>query len=301
MKIKRALCIPLGLLLAVLFPVLASAESASLVEGAQAKCNTDLTLYYPRLFASLFEDERPKASPPLIALPAFSERELRTLKRDFLVRNGYVSPDSNPGADELEFCAPYGLLSVFAWTGSPSEAPDEKGAAIEIAKRFLVENSELTGVTREGDLIVTRTQVREDGTVVVIFAPQTHKGLTVTGTEILVTVLGGKVSTSYLHWVPERVLELPERWIAENAARAAIISVNLKFRGNSGDWFCAEILEKGLGAAELVVTPIEVPGEGLGIVLEWKISVSAGGLKSWMVYVDAVTGAITRTVQLFFT
>ena len=82
-------------------------------------------------------------------LPAVSEPELRTLKREFLVRNGYLGPGSKPGADEFEICAPYGLMAVFTWTGGPDEAADEISAVIGIAKRFLVENSGLTGVTRE--------------------------------------------------------------------------------------------------------------------------------------------------------
>lgn len=301
MKSMHAFSILSGLILAISMSLPTLAASEQLAEGTQAKCNTAITVHYPRLFASLLEDDRAKASPPPIALPALSELHHRMLRDEFLVRNGYIDHGSKSGASGFEFCATYGLMSVFASTGGISNAADEKASAIEIAKRFLVDNSELTGVIRKNDLVVANTQVGARGAVRIVFAPQTHRGLIVTDTGILVTVRGGKVSKNYLHWYPDHVLQLPESWITESDAKAAIIGVNLKFRGNSGDWIGAKIAEEGLGASELVITPIEVPGAGLGIVLEWKISVSAGRLKSWAVYVDAATGAITRTEQLFDT
>ena len=277
MNLIRALCISLGLMLAVSISAPASAGSEPLAAGTQAECKPKNPALYPRLFASITDDEGRKASPPPVVLPAVSEPELRTLKREFLVRNGYLGPGSKPGADEFEICAPYGLMAVFTWTGGPDEAADEISAVIGIAKRFLVENSGLTGVTREEDLVVEETAVftRSGDTHMVKFTPQTYKGLTVTDTGIIVYVRGGKVIDSDLHWYPEQALDLPGAWITESEAKAGIVGVTLKFRNIAYKWRYAEITEKGLGAAKLVITPIERPGEGLGIVLEWEISVEA--------------------------
>ncbi|MEE9140503.1 MAG: hypothetical protein V3U18_06970 [Alphaproteobacteria bacterium] len=287
-----------GLLVATTLSLSAAAEPETTALGSDADCKS--APHYPRLFASIAEGESRKASPPPIVLPALPESELSVLKEEFLVENGYVGPGSETGADRFEMCAPYGLLNYFRWSGDqPARSPDDQSAAVEIAERFLVDNSGLTGVTRKNDLSVKDVRALEG--LRVEFAPQTHEGLPVTNTGIIVWLNGHKVERIYLHWYPDHVLRLPKVRLTEGEAKSAIVGVTLKFRGTAGDWHYAEITEEGLGAAELIITPIERPGEGLSLVLEWKIGVSAGGLKSWMVYVDAVTGAITRTDQLFET
>lgn len=287
-----------GLLVATTLSLSAAAEPETTTLGSDADCKS--APHYPRLFASLAEGESRKASPPPIVLPALPESELSVLKEEFLVNNGYVGPGSETGADRFEMCAPYGLLNYFKWVRSPQAGDGEdEAAAVEVAKQFLVDNSGLTGVAEKDDLTVKDVWV-SDG-IGMTFTPQTYEGLTVSNTEILVDVRGDRVEGVYLHWYPDHVLRLPKVRLTEGEAKSAIVGVTLKFRGTAGDWHYAEITEEGLGAAELIITPIERPGEGLSLVLEWKIGVSAGGLKSWMVYVDAVTGAITRTDQLFMT
>lgn len=287
-----------GLLVATTFSLPAAAGPETTALGSDADCKS--APHYPRLFASIAEGESRKASPPPIVLPALPESELSVLKEEFLVNNGYVGPGSETGADRFEMCAPYGLLNYFKWVRSPQAGDGEdEAAAVEVAKQFLVDNSGLTGVAEKDDLTVKDVWV-SDG-IGMTFTPQTYEGLTVSNTEILVDVRGDRVEGVYLHWYPDHVLRLPKVRLTEGEAKSAIVGVTLKFRGTAGDWHYAEITEEGLGAAELIITPIERPGEGLSLVLEWKIGVSAGGLKSWMVYVDAVTGAITRTDQLFMT
>lgn len=189
----------------------------------------------------------------------------------------------------------------------------DEARIVEMVKKWLVQNSEFTGITKKSDAIVDNV-MKLDGCIKceapnfdrkviglrLDFRGQSYNGLPIEGDISPLTVFANANSISRIdgYWFPKITVPLQPK-VSNDLAKNKLNGRTFTYSDFTGNPIYYHVEQKDLSNVAHKVVFVKKLSQGLEFRLAWKISVGQG--LSWTVYVDAITGEELKVVQMFQT
>jgi hypothetical protein len=176
----------------------------------------------------------------------------------------------------------------------PVDTTTSRPEAIEIAKEFIIENSQYTGVKHINDLDFRRVEEMHgfwDGNTGwhLLTTSQKIDTIEVLSTSILINIRGKEVYYCIGNWFPD--VYIPREFnITSDKAKRNLLNKTLTHYGWGGPYY-VEITKESLqrSTTSLVVVPIEGKDQ-IELHLAWCINIPQPVY--YIIYVDVMTGEI---------
>jgi len=244
-------------------------------------------------FVKKSEPAQPPKYPYI--LKPLSQTQLSSLRSEFATSNKNICTQLNEFGltEDKSDCGGWVTISI-----------TDEASIIELAKNWLAQNSEFTGVPKSkvSDIVIDRISSNKKviGLQISFPVPQLYNGLPVEGDIAIPKVFANAKGISRVsgHWFPEITVPLEPK-ISETSAKNKLNGRTFTYSDVVGSPRDYRVEQKDLSNVARKVIFVRKSSQGLEFRLSWKIPV--GQELSWTVYIDAITGEELKVTQMFVT